>query len=395
MDCKFFSVIVVGGGPAGSAAAYTLASKGTDVCLIDKATFPREKLCGGLITYRSKKIFERVFGRELTKELVTSSKSVSFFSGPSLLGSPENSSYDLFFTMRFDFDAHLLNLASEAGATTKLGSKLESVDFEQNELSLESGERFKFGFLIAADGVNSQVAKNLYGASFNPDTIGFGLEVEVPRSYLPAYRDSVEIDFHAARWGYGWVFPKKKTITIGVGGIHKLNPDLRDKLRDYLQLKKLDISEFKVKGQYIPFGDFRKTPGKDNILLCGDAAGTVDPITGEGIAYAMQSGAAAAEAVMSAKTNKDPTGALQCYLFEYEQISRALSQACFWRRFIFPRPLHGLFNWAFSDASTLRKGYLDILAGAYDYDALNGLFLKQAKKAFAKPFRLIWNRVIH
>ena len=56
-----FKVVVVGGGPAGSAAARTLAAAGVDVCVIDKSVFPRDKLCGGLLTLRSRKTFQQVF----------------------------------------------------------------------------------------------------------------------------------------------------------------------------------------------------------------------------------------------------------------------------------------------------------------------------------------------
>ena len=61
--CESYEAVVVGGGPAGSAAAYTLAAAGKKVCLIDKAEFPRDKLCGGGLTFRSKRAFERIFKR--------------------------------------------------------------------------------------------------------------------------------------------------------------------------------------------------------------------------------------------------------------------------------------------------------------------------------------------
>lgn len=75
-----YEAVVVGGGPAGSAAAYTLAAAGKKVCLIDKSEFPRDKLCGGGLTYRSKREFERIFKRQWKVELINFSQKVSFLS---------------------------------------------------------------------------------------------------------------------------------------------------------------------------------------------------------------------------------------------------------------------------------------------------------------------------
>jgi flavin-dependent dehydrogenase len=246
--------------------------------------------------------------------------------------------------------------------------------------------------LIGADGVSSVVARTLFGAAFDSRTIGFGLEVEVPRLALPNQSNAVEIDFGAARWGYGWVFPKLKSFTIGVGGIHRLNPDLRDRLSSYLAGKGLKIEDFHVKGQYIPFGDFRRRPGRINILLAGDAAGVVDPITGEGIAYAMQTGAAAATAAAAAINAEQPQSAFERYSPAYHRATREIGQANVWRYLIFPGFFRRPFKWAFADAGTLQRGYLDILAGRHGYNALYGLFGRQVVKAIKKLSRKALSR---
>lgn len=393
MNTEHYEVVVVGGGPAGSAAAYTLANANRKVCLIDKAEFPREKLCGGLITLRSKSTFEKIFGRSWKAELFNSSQEISFYANGDFLA-PQNGHTRLYFTMRLPFDHYLLGLAHEAGATLKLGETINKIELSRNLITLQSGQELSFDFLIGADGVNSLVAKTLFGKSFDPDTIGFGLEAEVPREKFPQQSETVQIEFGAARWGYGWVFPKQKSFTIGIGGIHRLNPDLRNRFDQYLQRKGVNPNELKVKGQYIPFGDFRKVPGGGNVLLCGDAAGTVDPITGEGIAYAMQTGAAAGSAIVKAASDNIGGNAFAIYRDDYKHVASSLRQANFWRSLIFPKLLQKPFAWAFSDAETLRKGYLDILAGERDYDALYGLFALQTGKAIAKPFKLVWSKLL-
>ncbi len=391
-DADIFDVVVVGGGPAGSAAAFSAAKGGLRVCLIDKSRFPREKLCGGLITQRSKSIFERVFNQKWNDNLFNYSDDVEFYYESHSLGKIDGYSR-LYFTMRRDFDAYLLNLAERAGVELKLGTRIDGLDFQSNTIHVEDGPVIEYSFLIGADGVNSQVAKEVFGSSFDRDTIAFGLEVEVPKQRLPDRRDLVEIDFGAARWGYGWIFPKLKTFTIGVGGIHKLNPDLKERFAKYLSLKGLDITEFDVKGQYIPFGSFRTQPGKDNVLLCGDAAGVVDPITAEGIAYAMQSGHACVIAVLKATCEQKPTQVFDFYSADFRAISKPIRQAKLWRYLIFPLVVRKTFAWAFSDAGTLQRGYLDILAGKHEYDALYKLFLVQLVKAIRKLFRILATKI--
>lgn len=392
-NVEIFEAVVIGGGPAGCAAAYTLASNNVRTCVIDRSAFPREKLCGGLVTQRSKRIFEQVFARQWDEELFLASSDVEFrLNGKLLEGENLRGHSVMYFTMRIQFDAYLLGLVRQTSAVLKLNAKVVSIDLESNTIRLKNGDHIQFKFLIGADGVNSQVAKQLYGTSFDPSTIGFGLEVEVPRDDLPSRENLVEIDFGAANWGYGWIFPKRKSFTIGVGGIHRLNADLKTQLAKYLAFKKLDISNYRVKGQYIPFGDFRKCPGQQNVLLCGDAAGAVDPITGEGIAYAMQTGHAAANAIIASRISTGRS-VVDLYLSAYKDISRPIKQATHWRYLIFPKLILKPFSWAFADAGTLQRGYLDILAGKHDYNALCGLFAIQVGKGLRKLFRVILAKI--
>ncbi|PIV88142.1 MAG: geranylgeranyl reductase, partial [Hydrogenophilales bacterium CG17_big_fil_post_rev_8_21_14_2_50_63_12] len=84
------------------------------------------------------------------------------------------------------------------------------------------------------------------------------------------------------------------------GGLHAKNPALKKVFHGFLAARFGSVPEGRIKGHYLPFGDYRKVPGRRNVLLCGDAAGLVDPITGEGIAFAMLSGLYAAEAIIEA-----------------------------------------------------------------------------------------------
>ncbi len=346
MHAQRYEAVVVGGGPAGSAAAFTLAAAGRKVCLIDKSVFPRDKLCGGGLTFRSKRAFEQVFKRRWEAELINASKDVSFFSKGRFLASVTVNA-NIYFTSRLSFDHYLVGLARDAGADLKLGDAVSHIDVERRSLTLRSGETIVFDFLIGADGVNSIVAKALFGQSFDPAKVAFALETEVPRDRLPQHGDRVEFDFNAARWGYAWAFPKPNAITIGIGGLHRLNPDLRGRLDDYLRRKGLDPSKLKVKGQYLPAGDFPAVPGRGNVLLCGDAAGAVDAISGEGIPFALQSGAAAGHAIAGALARPAGRSALNIYSDDWAIIAAPLRQAKFWRWFIYPRWIQRLFALTF------------------------------------------------
>ncbi|WP_193174894.1 NAD(P)/FAD-dependent oxidoreductase [Oricola nitratireducens] len=390
-----FDVVVIGGGPAGSAAARTLASLGRSVCVIDKSKFPRQKLCGGLVTTRAKTNFETVFERDWRSDLFVSSDSVWFFQGEKKLHdkpTPDRGP-PLFFTMRFDFDSYLLGLAKEAGAVVFENLTVKGIDTRSKKVVAHNGNEIGYDFLIGCDGVNSIVAKTLFGTSFDQKTIGFGLEVEVPRDHLPNHNDIPEVDFGSANWGYGWTFPKAKSFTLGVGGVHRLNPNLKQRLSEYLSLSRneLDIADYKVRGHFIPFGDYREKPGNECVLLCGDAAGYVDPITGEGIGHAILSGYCAARAIEEALDEKH-FDALPRYLELVKPITKSLHQANLFRWMIFPKPIQAPFAWAFTDAGTLRSGYLEILAGHHEYDHLYGLFLVQVRKAVKKLGRKLIGR---
>ena len=385
----FFDVVVAGGGPAGSAAAFTAASAGLTVCLVDKAVFPREKLCGGGLTDRCRDTFKTVFGRPWPVELVGERQHMAFFMAGTRLSRMEGR---LGLTMRRQFDAYLVSLARDAGTITVLGDAVETLNESQRQVTLKSGRTLAYGHLVGADGVSSGIAKQLFGAAFDPDAIGFGLEVEVPRADLPGCPEDVEIDFGRADWGYGWVFPKQDTFTIGVGGVHRRNPDMKAKLAAYLTAKGLDPTAYKVKGQYLPFGHCRPSPGRGRVLLCGDAAGFVDPITGEGIGYAMESGAAAGAAIAAAVTAKRPGQAFADYADATAPIRRAMGQARGWRRLIFPGWIKPLFGKAFGRARILRQGYLDIMAGIREYEDLWSLMGSEAAQALGRRLRRAFSR---
>ena len=127
-ETNSFDAIVVGAGPAGSTAAYLLASNGFKVLIIDKSTFPRDKLCGGLLTLKTIKILEAIFSASVdelkTRRIITYQSfdyKVCSSTGASITGRLQ---FPFHFVHRQTYDHHWLKMAREAGAEFKAGEKI-------------------------------------------------------------------------------------------------------------------------------------------------------------------------------------------------------------------------------------------------------------------------------
>ncbi|WP_299848789.1 NAD(P)/FAD-dependent oxidoreductase [uncultured Roseovarius sp.] len=365
MQTESYDVVVIGAGPAGGAAAYTAARAGLCAALIDHKTFPRNKLCGGLITGRSLRYFREVFGEELSVQPLERKDAIEFRFQGRPLGVIDDAP-PLYLSMRWDLDHHLCRKALKAGAKDMTGQSVDAIDTTARQVVMKDGRRIGYGVLVGADGVNSAVARRLFGRSFDRARIGFGLEIEATGTHVqPAA--PIGVDIAAARWGYGWCFPKGCSTTIGVGGLLSENGDMKAAMARYLSSLGIEGDLRAYKGQFLPFGDFRKRPGRDAVVLVGDAAGLVDPITGEGIAYAIKSGQLAAQAAMTALGADRPDTTSDTYRRLLKPIHRSLRTANVLRNLIFRPGLQGAFEQAFRHSDTVRRQYMDLLAGEVEY----------------------------
>lgn len=360
-----FDVIVIGAGPSGSAAAYILAGAGMRVALIDKASFPRDKLCAGLLSERTEKVYKSIFGDSWQDTYEFTSSDAGIFYKDRLLN--EVSGYrKMYFAMRSHFDHHLVKLASAKGATLLEKTCAASLESGNRLVRLTNGTAIRGDFIIGADGAISKVAEGL-GHSMQKRNLAIGLEIELPRQGKIADLARAEIHFGVIRWGYGWVFPKKNTITIGIGGLVRKNPSIRDSFRVFLKQVCSNVPDIKWKGHPIPFCNFILRPGIGNTLLIGDAAGFVEPVTGEGIAFAMQSANYAAHAILDAANCGDPKSALRHYQHRYSRLARLLKQAKWMRYFVFPAISEKLLAKALRRSKSVIQRYMDLAADEMDY----------------------------
>lgn len=361
-----FTALVLGGGPAGSAAAATLAQAGVRTAVVDKSRFPRQKLCGGLLTLRSQHQFEQIFGEGWEQTFEERRHGMQLVHDHQLLNAVQ-SEHPLCFTQRRHFDHLLLQRAQDRGAQTLLGDGVQGIDPQRRTCTLRSGVVIGYDHLIGCDGVNSMAAKALFGRSFDPRGIGFGLETEIPREAVSRHVEDPEIHFGVVRWGYAWIFPKRDTLTVGLGGLMRHNGDMRPLMQNFVQRSTGLREGYRIQGHHIPFGDARQTPGRGTVLLAGDAAGLVDPITGEGIAFAMESGHLAAQAVIGAL--KGGEAALPRYTRSLRPALRAIGHGKALRHLFFPRAMEGLFRRTIPGSTTLTRLHMDLLAGAIEYPA--------------------------
>jgi len=379
---KQYDAIVVGAGPSGSSAAYILAQAGMSVALVDKSEFPRDKLCGGGLTGRSIKAFKQIFSCDLNEILEFESRGIAFYNKSQYLNKLENYQ-SLHFIYRCDFDHYLASKAEQAGADFIQKFHIADIDAGTNTITDKLGNQYQAKFIVGADGIKSIVARKIFSQTFDKNHYAIAMEAEIDRAAFPRAVNLPEIYYGSVEWGYGWVFPKKNRITVGIAGLYKHNKDIKTLFHRFLQ-NDLGVSpDVTMKGYYLPFGHYNKNLAKGSVLLVGDAAGLVDPITGEGIAFAMESGQMAAQSIIEASRAHDPDTASGYYKDRVKKITRCIDHANYVKYLIYPAFFKRLLvkGLASSTDKNSIRYYLDLMADDITYPQyISRLFRKSGKK---------------
>jgi geranylgeranyl reductase family protein len=318
-------VIVVGAGPAGSATAFHLAQAGLDVLLLEKTSFPREKVCGDGLTPRATKQLVKL-GVDLDAPGWIRNKGLRIIGGgvrmelpwPDLASYPD---YGLVRT-RMDFDQILVERAVAVGAKLRMNTPVTEplVDEHTNRIigvkaKTDDGEAvFKAPLVVAADGNSTRLSLAMGLRKRDDRPMG----VAVRRYYTSPRHDDDYLESWLELWdgerllpGYGWVFGVGDgTSNVGLGLLNTSeafkNVDYRGLLKSWLAGMPEewgyveDHATGPVRGAALPMG-FNRTPHYTRgLLLVGDAGGMINPFNGEGIAYAMESAEMAAEVIVQA-----------------------------------------------------------------------------------------------
>ena len=297
-----YDVVVVGAGPAGSVTAIHLARGGARVLLVDKARFPRDKPCGGGLTLRAVRQLPvdpaPVVEHEVDRMEFRLGRRWRFERrgkrGPFVL-----------MTQRRRLDQFLAEQATAAGAEFRDGVKVSPGIDPEGGLSLKmNGERIHAEIVVGADGANGTTARAL--GLGGPITHGVALEGNAP--FEERYRGLAVIELGTIPGGYGWVFPKGDHVNVGVGGWESEGPRLREHLAELCQRHEIDDGALAaVRGHRLPLRRPGFVPARGRVLLVGDAAGLVDPLTGDGMYEAFVSSRLASAAALDVLSGRAET----------------------------------------------------------------------------------------
>jgi len=362
-DTQPYDALIAGAGPAGSAAAYVLAKAGARALVLDRAEFPRDKLCAGLLTWKTTDLLARLHGHgpeELLAQGVLDHRAGRYrIRHKSQVLTCRDLFYPFYFASRSPFDAWLLAQAASAGADVRPGQAVRAADPARAAVTLDDGRTVSGRFLIGADGAASAVRRFFpVDRAALAANMGMGLECRIPlddpdhHAAHPDLRDAFPTVYSGfIRTGYGWVFPHGGHVMVGLGGLlARDGAAMRREFAAFLQFLSLPRTWIeRSKAHLLPYGNFLRRPAHEKALLAGDAAGLVESLFGEGLYYALRSGELAAQAVLAGLEGGD---ARQIYL---DGLRRDVLPELTWsrhlRRLIFfslrfgPTPLRVFLRW--------------------------------------------------
>ena len=295
---EHFDAIVVGAGPAGSTTAHRLATAGTRVLLVDKTRFPRDKPCGGGLTVRA--VRQLPVSPDPVVEHVVDRMGFRLRYGTRF----ERAGREplVYMTQRRRLDHHLVEQAVAAGAEFRDGVKVDDVHVDEHGARVTvEGVPLEAAVLVGADGVNGTTRRTLgLGGEY---VLGVAFEGNVSKEIVGDRFDGLaEFELGTIPGGYAWIFPKGDHVNVGVGGWERVGPTLRDHLGILCRAHGVaEESVSDLRGHRLPLRRSGSVAARGRALLVGDAAGLVDPLSGDGMYEAFVSGRLAAEAILSAR----------------------------------------------------------------------------------------------
>lgn len=291
-----YDVIIVGASIAGCRTARTLADAGIRVLLLDCSEFPRWKPCAGGLTLKARPYLSG----PLWDRVETTMTGAYFAWGQDYLTHMRTRGALGWMVHRESFDeAHLELAASRPEVEVALGVRVRSVQEHPHGVRVETKrEILEASMVVGADGAKSVVSRAVPG--HGDRLMGFAYEGEAwPGKESPPLRTEAWFDFRTFPHGYGWIFPKTDHYSVGGFVYARSLPGIKDRYREFCSLNPYlrDAETFRTRGHPISLGGGLRHLNTRRIILAGEAADLVDPLTGEGIYFALRSGHLAGEAV--------------------------------------------------------------------------------------------------
>lgn len=398
-------LVIVGGGPAGASCARAAALGGLDVLLIEKEVHPRDKLCAGVLTHRVADLVD--FDIEPVTELRFSGGRVYSGKG-TYFEFTIDERFAGYLVKRRTFDKYLIERAIDAGAEVIQDTKAVGVEQTRSGIRvLTVGDSYKAQLLVGADGVNGIVARQVgLRDRWESDKVGLCISVDVPVEEneikrcmsLSDFEESIGVDVHFGliQWGYGWCFPKKDELSVGIGTRLDVAANLKDHWKSFVksveEAKGLKFDLSRQSAFRVPLG-VPKTPlVARRTMLVGDAAGLVSPLSGEGIFYAMESGIIAAKVACEAAQKKKPSHVMEYGRIVKENILSDLAAAEYLANILYKSIDNiDIMLQIVSDDLVMRKYFIDILAGVRPFvdirkDMIKRMLMKYPLKALKLRF---------
>lgn len=374
-------ICIVGGGPAGALCGERLAAAGFEVTIFDER-LAWEKPCGGGLTHKAIEAYPFLLDAPQPKKIVSTAELISSRGDRARF----EMSYPIVIYARKVLNGLLLDRAVAAGCTA-IRSRVTNVDTNGERVNLQTtNEERKADFVVLAAGACNQLL---------PETTALSAhDLEVTLGYfVPTEEDIIKIKFLRRFQGYLWSFPRADHLSVGICAKmgQSSSQQLRYHLDSFVSEEKIPMDGAKFYSHVLPSPQAQTIRGRRivgrNWAMAGDAAACVDPITGEGLYYALRSGDLLAQSLIEGRPQAYPERLRSAFSADLEfaaNIARKLFRGTFLGGAITTRMVQ-LLNYS----PTFRDLIRDVFSGSQDYRTLKSRLWNQVGVTVAEFLRSI------